>query len=355
MLFNRNDLYSGTRVLRLKIGAIALLWLILIGYLHFYINIDRSQRKIIRMGYMPVITNLAAPILDHVTKPGSDTYFQAVKFASFAEMAEALRNDQIQAAFMIAPLAIVLVQQGEDVRVVYIGNRHESTLVARKDLNITRIEQLAGKTIAVPMRFSGHNIALLKLMDEGKLDRSARIVEMNPPDMAAALSSGALDAYFVGEPFAAQALKNNNAALVSYVETVWENFICNLVIVRQSLIDHDPSVVHALVQGAASAGVWAQQHVDEAAKIAADYWNQPVDLVHYALTTPEDRILYNRYLPREDEMQSMANLMHRFNLSEHTDIRGLVQDRFARKSSLNGINSLEALLISIRKAESDLL
>ena len=60
------------------------------------------------MGYMPVITNLASPLLDYATRDGDGVRFRALKFASFAEMAEALRNNQIQAAFMIAPLSIVL-------------------------------------------------------------------------------------------------------------------------------------------------------------------------------------------------------------------------------------------------------
>ncbi len=116
--------------------------------------------------------------------------FTVMKFNSFAEMAEALRNDEIQAAFMIAPLAIVLNQQGEDVRVVYIGNRHESSLVTKKELNITTFADLRGKTVAVPMRYSGHNLSLLKLMSENGLSEDINIVEMNPPDMASAMISG---------------------------------------------------------------------------------------------------------------------------------------------------------------------
>ena len=109
------------------------LWLIFIAAMHQQLNTEHvSGRKQITMGYMPVITNLASPILDYVSKDGDGTRYKSLKFSSFAEMAEALRNGQIDAAFIIAPLAIELRQQGEDVKVVYIGNRHESTLVARK-------------------------------------------------------------------------------------------------------------------------------------------------------------------------------------------------------------------------------
>ena len=111
-----------------KIGLIALGWLVLISWLHYALNFERDSGQLIRMGYMPVITNLAAPILDYASEGRKGLRFEALKFSSFAEMAEALRNNHIQAAFIIAPLSIVLHQQGAGVKIIYIGNRHESTL-----------------------------------------------------------------------------------------------------------------------------------------------------------------------------------------------------------------------------------
>ena len=89
-----------------QLAAGAFSWLIFISALHFWLNFDHDHRQTIAMGYMPVITNMAAPLLDHVSKDKGDIRFKALKFSSFAEMAEALRNDQIQAAFIIAPLSI---------------------------------------------------------------------------------------------------------------------------------------------------------------------------------------------------------------------------------------------------------
>jgi NitT/TauT family transport system substrate-binding protein len=126
----------------LLIAAVAMGWLVVISFLHFQLNFERKQRTIVRMGYMPVIANLACPILDLATREGSGTHFEALKFSSFAEMGEALRNGHIQAAFIITPLSIVLRQQGAEVRVVYIGNRHESTLVVRKNLEVKDFRDL---------------------------------------------------------------------------------------------------------------------------------------------------------------------------------------------------------------------
>jgi NitT/TauT family transport system substrate-binding protein len=293
---------------------------------------------------MPVITNLAAPILDKVTRDSEDLRFKALKFSSFAEMAEALRNGSIQAAFMIAPLSIVLHQQGEDVNIVYIGNRHESTLVTRKNLSIESMGDFAGKTIAVPMRYSGHNLSILKLLDEHLLTGKVNVVEMNPPEMASALSTGALDAYYVGEPFAAQTLKSGDAQLFHYVESVWPGFICNLVVVKKSFIDHNPHTVERLVSGAARSGIWASKHPEQAADIAAEYWNQDKELVIYAMSTPPGRIIFDQFTPKQLEIQQIADLMLKYGLITSNAIDGLVNDSFAKNVDTGDVLDLDDIL-----------
>lgn len=327
-----------------RVAIVAIGWLILIAALHYWFNAERGGRKVVRLGYMPVISNLAAPLLDYASRNQEAVQFQALKFSSFAELGEALRNDQIEAAFMIAPLAIVLRQQGADVKLVYIGNRHESTLVARKDLHATTLNDLVGKTVAVPMRYSGHNLGIRRLMEERGLADRIKVVEMNPPDMAASLAAGSLDAYFVGEPFAAKTLKSGDASRIYYVEEVWPNFICNLTLVKQKLIQEDPAVVKLLVEGAARSGVWAGKNAQTAARIAGQYWNQPPELVEYALSTPPNRIRYDQFVPRQEEMQRLADLMVHFGLLTGGDITGLVEDRFAKAADLNEVTDVESIL-----------
>jgi NitT/TauT family transport system substrate-binding protein len=272
-------------------------------------------------------------------------HFEALKFSSFAEMAEALRNGNIQAAFIIAPLAVVLRQQGVDVKVVMIGNRHESTLIARKSLHAKKLEDLSGCTIAVPMRYSGHNLCLLKMIEEKGLQGKIRVVEMNPPDMASALTSGALDAYFVGEPFAAQTVLSADANVVAYVESLWPNFICNLMLVENKWLTANFSLAKKLVETAARSGLWAKHHPKQAAQIASRYWNQPIELVHHALTVPLDRVRYDRFVPKVDELQVIADLMVRFDLIDHADIHGLVDDRFALAANIGGIDDLNSICL----------
>ena len=104
-------------------------------------------------------------------------------------------------------------------------------------------------------------------------------------------------------------------------------------------------MVQELVETAARAGLWAGRHPDEAARIASGYWNQSIELVRYALSVPPGRVIYDRYVPKEAELQVMADLMVRYKLIDHADISGLVDDRFARSASVDDIGDLNSILL----------
>lgn len=328
---------------------IAAAWLAVIAVLHVTFNKEPHSRRKILMGYMPVITNLAAPLVDAASRE-SDPSFEAVKFGSFAEMGEAFRAGHIQVAFVIAPLAVALHRQGIRLKVVYIGNRHESTLVVRKDLPCRSFADLEGKTIAVPMRFSGHMLALRRYGSQlGMGADSIRIVEIPPPDMAVALASGGIDGYFVGEPFAAKSIVAGNATALLNVEDIWPKFICNLMIVREDLLESHPEWVQTLVTAAARSGLWAQNHVDEAIGIACVYWGQDPVVVRYAFSNPEGRIRFDLFVPVVEEMQEIAREMHRFGLvDDQVEVRSIVDDRFAREVPRESIGAFKEILLPAR-------
>ncbi|MCB2169571.1 MAG: hypothetical protein KQI78_18085 [Deltaproteobacteria bacterium] len=91
-------------------------------------------------------------------------------------------------------------------------------------------------------------------------------------------------------------------------------------------------------------GLWAEQHPGEAADIASRYWNQPPDLIRYALTTPKARIDYQRSVPQSSEIQLLADLMVQYKLIDRNDTTGIVEDRFAREADLENISDAGSIL-----------
>jgi len=334
-------LVSSTAV---RLGVAAAVWLISIGALHRWRNGEDEGVRIVRMGHMPVLSNLSCPVLDEASR-GADVRLSALKFSSFAEMGEAFRNHSIDAAFIIAPLPIVLRSQGVPAKIVYIGNRHESTLVARRELGLARgqFRLLAGRTVAVPLRFSGHALALRRLLRANRMEESAiRIVEMPPPDMAAALQNGSLDAYFVGEPFAARSVKAGLANVVEYVEDGWPGFLCNVMIVHDDLIAREPELVRRLVHGAVRASLWTGRNRKQAVAIASRAWGQPPDLLAYAMDTPPGRIVFDRGVPTEEDVRELFDEMARAGLIDAGKapvVGDVVDGSFARSATAEGLTA----------------
>ena len=69
-----------------------------------------------------------------------------------------------------------------------------------------------------------------------------------------------------------------------------------------------------------------------------------MDLVEYAMSTPDDRIQFDRFVPSVEEMQHMADLMLHFGLVDSNNISGLVDDSFARNADLQDIEGLESII-----------
>src|SRR6185295_7137063 len=100
-------------------------------------------------------------------------------FQGFPEIKEALISNQMQAAFMVAPMAIALRAQGVPVKIVYLGHRYGSAVVVQKDGPVHSFADLKGRTVAIPSRFSDERLILFRAMQANGMSASdIHMVEM---------------------------------------------------------------------------------------------------------------------------------------------------------------------------------
>ena len=146
-----------------------------------------------------------------------------IKFASWVDLAEALRAGAIDGAFMLAPLGLMLRANGAKIKTVLSAHKNGSALVVRSD--VAGLEQLAGKKIAVPSKFSMHYFLLDTILKRENM--SADIIEMAPPEMPFALLSHQIDAYIVTEPFGQMAVNfKGRAKNLLFSKDIKPNHIC---------------------------------------------------------------------------------------------------------------------------------
>ena len=289
-----------------------------------------TPRETLAVGYLPVTCHLTCPVTDFATRTSHSTRFESQRFTDFPTVVETVKSGRLDATFMIAPLAMKLREQGVNIRIAYLGHRDGSTVMVRKDLPGTSLKDLAGRTFAIPSKYSNQYLVIRKLMKDQGVDPSTiNFVEMAPPDMPGALASKAIDAFFVGEPHPGRAQLDGSGRVLYYAKDIWPHFISCVLVVTDRLIAQRPAVVRDLVRGIAESGEWAETHRVDAAKVVSPYFRQDEKLVRFVLTQPPDRVSYRMLTPKDDEMQRIADMALEAGILErHLDIRGLVDREF---------------------------
>ncbi|HEX4283627.1 MAG TPA: ABC transporter substrate-binding protein [Terracidiphilus sp.] len=307
-----------------KIVLLALAWLIAISGLHAYLNVNWAavlndyqpiEKRKITVAYLPVTCQLTCPVTDYISKySAAGEEFLPRMFQGFPEMKEALISNRVQAAFIVAPMALALKEQGVPIKVVYLGHRYGSAVVVQKNGPIKSFADMRGKTIAIPSRFSDERLLLFRAMKVWNIKPSEiHMVEMAPPDVSGALAAHAIDAFVMGEPFPSQAEIGGFGRVLFQAREYWPDYMSCILVVRQDLIDRRPDVVQVLVDGVARSGLWldkSRPHREQASDfVGRFYYNQKPALLRWALTKPLDRVIYSPLGPRKADFDLVRDMM----------------------------------------------
>ncbi len=221
---------------------------------------------------------------------------------------------RIKAAYFLAPLAMELADKGVPVKIIALGHRSGAVIMVKTDSPVKRMTDLKGKRVAIPSRFAVDYLFVRRLLKQhGMSAADVELVEMNPPDMPAALYAGAVAAYATGEPFGAVAEKAGYGRPLYMTRTEWPNYICCVLTVREELIKTNRALVQQLVNYVMSAGTWleaSEANRSLAAEVAAGsrFFNQKSEVLKFVLSNPRDRVTYGDLRVIRAEFEELMQL-----------------------------------------------
>lgn len=313
-----------------------------VSLLHAWLNLDLFRaheagpaQKPLRVGFLPVTCHLTCPVNHWIEENLHGVGgFQPIKFNAWPELKEAFLSGTTQASFMLAPMAMVLRQQGVPLKVVYLGHRDGTAICVRKDSDIWSIRDLRGKKVGIPGRYANQKLIICKaLADSGVPQSEVQLIEMPPPEMPAALYARAVDAVCSGEPFMAQTELDGYGRVLYQAKELWPGFISCVLVAHERLIAEEPERLQAIVDGIARSGLWLDQGLDQrlaAAKVVSGpaYYNQDPRLLGFVLSKPPDRVTYTRLRLARQDFQEIHDLALRVGIlegpiafEEYTDVR----------------------------------
>ncbi len=328
----------------LLFGAV---WLGGISLLHGWLNLQwfepskagaREYEKF-RVGFLPVTCHLTCPVTDFINKQlEGEGIFEPKRFSGWPELKEAFLSGQTKATFILAPMAMALREQGVKIKIVYLGHRDGSAVMVHKDSKIFRMQDLRGKRVAVPNRYSNQRLLVFRALKQaGMTVDDIKLVEMPPPDMPAALFSKAVDAISSGEPFMGQTELDGYGRVLWLTKDVWPNFISCVLAVSEDVIEHERGAVQELVDGIARSGKWLDQtpeHRTQASEfVSKNYYNQHPRLLAFVLSKPPDRVKYTDLVPLRKDFEEIEALARESGiLNGQVSFDDYVDPSFARKA-----------------------
>lgn len=207
-----------------------------------------AAEKHLKVAYLPITH--ALPL---IAATEADSAVEAVKFGSWTELADAFNSGHVDAAVMLAPMAVRCIEKGVPMKIVSLAHRSGNVIVSAND--ITNPAQLKGKSVAIPHRLSSHNLLLRQLLQQANLTLDdVNVIEMPPPEMPAALASGQIAAYIVAEPFGSIGVEKGVGHVLADGESLWPSSVCCVLVVRNSSLKHKSEAVSELMKAYAQAG-----------------------------------------------------------------------------------------------------
>jgi len=177
------------------------------------------------------------------------------QFGGGGDVIRAMASGDVQLGEVGSTGIATAISQGMDVELFWILEdiAAAEALVVRNGSNINKIADLKGKKIATPFVSTSHFQLLYALDKAGIKPSDAQILNMRPPEIAAAWGRGDIDATFIWDPVLTTAKKDGKVLMTS--GDICKQGACTFdgLIVTRKFAKENPAFMVALVKAIAKA------------------------------------------------------------------------------------------------------
>ena len=313
------------------------------------IQIVPSGKVRLRVAHIQITDHLILGVLQHLihTCEFSPVHFELepVLMSGWNPVETALENGTVDAACVLAPIAMDLFGAGVPIRTVLLAHRNGSSFVRSKAGNYTKPYQdfFEGKSILIPHKMSMHHILAhrffsamgLKLGVAGQSDIDVQYEVVAPVMMPEFLKDNPeVAGFIVAEPIGSLAVASGIAEREFLSGNMWENHPCCVVAVRNDFIAAHETVLYEFTDLLVRAGQFMEQHPEKAAEIGVEFLDPDGKL---GLTVPLLRNVLAEGLrtgdlfPAAEDFRKIGDcLFSEMKIGKKTDPELFIDSRFAK-------------------------
>jgi NitT/TauT family transport system substrate-binding protein len=276
---------------------------------------------------------------------GNETFefgaLEAKPYRGWNSLADDLKAGALDAACMLAPLAMELFHSGAKMKMILQTHKGGSTLIKNKRANIEKIEDFAGKHILIPHYLSVHHLLFDWFMRQQGFEVGAGkdlifdvVAPSEIPEILEYDEKGSVGGFIVAEPFGRQVVKAGLGDEIAMSKDIWMDHPCCVLIVKDEIVERHPDAVQELVNSLVASGQFIKEQPDQASQIGAGFLNQEVDVVKSVLADPKGRVRMDQLLPVVEDFEHIQEYMtHTIQaMSTKIDLENFIDSRFAENA-----------------------
>jgi taurine transport system substrate-binding protein len=197
------------------------------------------------------------------------------QFGGGGDVIRAMASGDVQIGEAGSSPIAAAISQGLDVELVYILEDigAAEALVVRDGSGITKMADLKGKKIATPFVSTSHFHLLYAMELAGLKPSDVQVLNMRPPEIAAAWARGDIDGAFIWDPALATTKKNGKVLVTSGELCAKGKCTFDGLVVSKKWAKDNPDFVVAMIKAAAKADseytANAKAFTSDPAKVAA--------------------------------------------------------------------------------------
>lgn len=207
------------------------------------------------IGYQTVVEPSKAPQAAGAYDAATGARIDWRKFDSGADVIAAIASGALDIGYVGSSPLAAAASRGLPIETFYVVGLIGSSeaLVARDGTGIDGVKDLVGKKVAVPFVSTTHYSLLAALAHEGIDPGKVEILNLRPPEIAAAWARGDIDAAYVWDPALGQIKGDGKVILDSAKVAEWGAPTFDAWIVRDDYAAKHPEAIRGFVAETAKA------------------------------------------------------------------------------------------------------
>jgi chemotaxis signal transduction protein/CheY-like chemotaxis protein len=317
-------------------------------------------RIILRAAHIQITDHLALGVLKHRIETGHlnphSFALQTQCMPNWNLVQAALEKGEVDAAFILAPIAMDLFNYGTPIRLVLFAHKNGSIMVRSKSAEYRKPYQqfFKHKSFFIPHKMSIHHMLAHKYFSEMGLKPGMAgtgavnllfdvVAPVNMPTFLAENPNAC--GFMVAEPIGSKAIAAGIAERQLLSSEIWDHHPCCVVVFRDEFIERYTDTVHEFTNMLVDSGKFIDQNPNKSSEIALSFLDPEKKLglqtpILMKVLTEEKGIKTNDLFPVMEDLDMIQRFMkEKMDVGSLIDLEKFVDLRFAKEACKDSISA----------------